>query len=597
MPAGARRRVRTAAALALLITCFGALLRLDALVGKYGTVSHPAWARAVTQDVAPLAIPLRPAGISWAPVERPYVGGDPINYLQFAREMRGFYQAHVREPVFLALTRGWLFALGGQDVAVSFASLTGSTLAILATYLVGAALGSRIAGLIAALLVAIEYETITWAPDGWRDDTFTAAVLLAAWALIRWQRQPSSGSALLAGALCGIACLTRITALSFALPAILWLLAASPAPRRDRTRQAAIAAGSLALVVAPYLVSCWLATGDPFYAINYHTMYYRHAEGRPIDEPVSAASYVGSKLAAHPVATIDTAFDGLFVQPFVTKWRGFVWWFEGLGPLLQWLSIAGLAILAFAAPGRLLLLLLLASLLPYMLTWNVGGGNEWRFTMHAYPIFILAAAWAAVVIARSGAALVARRQLPEGTTPRWLAYRTGAAAAVALLGALLYIVLPWFVVREAIALGESTSIETGRRDRLFYPDGWSPAHRDGITVRVSRGERSVVRFPLAGARDYDIVLRIDPVAPAAQERVAVLFNGQFAGRPALSWDPERVGTYRVRVQAGMTRAVNELTIIPETLVPAGSAGPRFAWLDPSERVGVRLWYVRVLPLP
>ena len=597
MPAGARRRVRTAAALALLITGYGSLLRLDALVGKYGTLGHPAWARALTQDVAPLAVPLRPAGISWTPVGRPYVGGDPINYLRFAREMRGFYQAHVREPVFLALTRGWLAALDGQDVAVSFASLTGSTLAILATYLVGAALGSRIAGLLAALLVAIEYETITWAPDGWRDDTFTATVLFSAWALIRWRQQPSAGRALVAGVLCGIACLTRITALSFALPAILWLLAASPAPRRDRARQAAIAAGGLALVVAPYLVSCWLATGDPFYAINYHTMYYRHAEGQPIDEPVSAASYLGSKLAAHPIATIDTAFDGLFVQPFVTKWRGFVWWFEGLGPLLRWLAIAGLALLAFAAPGRLLLLVLVASLAPYMLTWNVGGGNEWRFTMHAYPFFILAAAWAAVVIVRSAAALAARRQLPEATTSRSLALRAGAVAAVALTGTLLYAGLPWFVVREAIALGESTSIETGRRDRLFYGDGWSPAHRDSITVRVSRGERSVVRFPLAGARDYDIVLRIDPVAPDAQQRLAVLFNGQLVGRPALSWDPERVGAYRVRVQGGMTRAVNELTIIPDTLVTAGSAGPRFAWLDPSERVGVRLWYVRVLPLP
>jgi hypothetical protein len=40
---------------------------------------------------------------------------------------------------------------------------------------------------------------------------------------------------------------------------------------------------------------------------------------------------------------------------------------------------------------------------------------------------------------------------------------------------------------------------------------------------------------------------------------------------------------------------NELIIIPASVTPAGSAGPRFAWLDPAERIGVRLWYVRVLP--
>ena len=36
-------------------------------------------------------------------------------------------------------------------------------------------------------------------------------------------------------------------------------------------------------VVAPYLISCAIATGDPLFAINYHTVYYRFAEQRPID--------------------------------------------------------------------------------------------------------------------------------------------------------------------------------------------------------------------------------------------------------------------------------------------------------------------------
>jgi hypothetical protein len=93
------------------------------------------------------------------------------------------------------------------------------------------------------------------------------------------------------------------------------------------------------------------------------------------------------------------------------------------------------------------------------------------------------------------------------------------------------------------------------------------------------------------------VLRFDPADPAAQERVSVLFNGHLVGVPRLSWDPERVGSYRVRVQAHMVKANNDLTIVPSALVTAGSAGPRFAWLDPADRIGVRLWYVRVLPLP
>ena len=76
--------------------------------------------------------------------------------------MTTFYQPHVREPVFLALTRAGLWALDDQDFGVSLASAVGSTLAIFATYLVGAALLSPLTGLLAALLMAVEIEMIAW---------------------------------------------------------------------------------------------------------------------------------------------------------------------------------------------------------------------------------------------------------------------------------------------------------------------------------------------------------------------------------------------------------------------------------------------------
>ena len=182
-----RTRFRThwPLAAAVLITCYGALLRLDAFTQKYGTFDHPAWARVMTRDVAPIARHLRPAGIGFGVERKPYVGGDPISYLQYGREMTSFYQPHVREPMFLAATRVSLWALDGQDAAVSLASAAGSLLAIFATYLLGAAVVSRGAGLAAAALMAIEYENITWAVDGWRDDFFTGTCVLALWALVR----------------------------------------------------------------------------------------------------------------------------------------------------------------------------------------------------------------------------------------------------------------------------------------------------------------------------------------------------------------------------------------------------------------------------
>ena len=591
--------------LALLITLYGGLLRLDALVGKYGTLDQPGWARVLTHDIAPIGAALRPSTVDWKPEARPYVGGDPINYLRFAREMQGFYDAHVREPVFLALTRLWLWAVADHDIGVSFASWTGSTLVVFAAYLLGSALLSRVAGLLAALLVAVEQELVTWAPDGWRDDTFTATVAFAAWALIRLYQRPSTRNALLAGGICGIACLTRVTALSFVVPGILWLIAAgtphstisdSYPTRRQRAGYAAIALGMCAVVLGPYLINCAIATGDPLFAINYHTSFYLHAEGRAAAEPISAAEYVGNKFRHRPLATLDTVFEGVFVQPFVEKWRGFNPWVGGGGAILQSVSLLGLAACACFNVGRLLLVLLVTSLVPYMVTWNLPGGSEWRFTMHAYPFYLVALTYAAV-----GAFPAARwvrahyRTFRRADAVRFAGH-AAVIAAVAALGTFAYLFMPWFVVREAIAKGESTSIQVGHRDRAFYRSGWSPPHKDGLVVRFS-SDRSVVHIPLAPGRNYDIVLRMDPVDPSVQQRVSVLFNGHFVGRPHLLWEPGRVGTYRVPVRADMVRPSNELTIIPEDLVSASSAGPRFDWMDPAERVGIRLWYVRVLPQP
>ena len=230
MWAGLRSRAAIAHALAVVITLYGGLLRLDSFVGKYGTLDHPAWARIATRNIAPLVPAIRPQSVHWTHEPNPYVGGDPITYIQYGREMQSFYQPHVREPVFLAMVHAGLWALDDQDFGVSLASAVGSMLAIFATYLVGAALFSPAAGLLAALLTATELEMVTWGVDGWRDDTFTATILFSVWALLRLRARPSLANALVAGALCGISCLTRITAITFVVPAFLWLVIEPPRP-------------------------------------------------------------------------------------------------------------------------------------------------------------------------------------------------------------------------------------------------------------------------------------------------------------------------------------------------------------------------------
>jgi hypothetical protein len=589
--------------LAIIVTAFGGLLRLDAFVQKYGTVDRPSWARVLTHDVAPVAARLRPSAYRWWRIDQPYVSGDPINYLKYAREMRSFYQAHVREPVFLGWTRAFLWLLSDQNAAVSFASAAGSMLTIFAAYLLGTAIVSRAAGLIVSFVLAVEYDVISWSVDGWRDDLFMATVVLSAWAFVRCRRDPSLRNAALLGVSTAAACLTRITALSFVLPALGWLMVeGDPVQRRQRIKGTAAAALICSVLVAPYLISCAIDTGDPFYAIDYHTRYYRYGEGLPSEKPMSAAVYVTSKIAGRPIAAVDTAVTGLFVQPFVIKWKGLDAWMGGAGAILSWLALAGLLAWLFSADGRLLLIILFGSLLPYALTWNVAGGGEWRFTMHAYPFYLLAAL-GSVELAWRGARTLWRgpwrlSMAPWRSMVPWLA----GAALAAMLCAIYVVALPWFVVRETIATGNDVSVQTGSRDMTFFGSGWSKPYVDGLTFRVSNAEQAVVRIPLPSRRIYQIVLRLDPVAPERQHRAIVLLNRKLLAILPLTSNPDRVGSYPLQLPVDKVRVgMNELRIVPDTLVPAGSAGPRFASFaskDPRELLGVRLWYVRVLaPTP
>jgi Dolichyl-phosphate-mannose-protein mannosyltransferase len=590
-------RGRWPLAAALLITLFGALLRLDAFTQEYGRIDRPAWARFITHDVAPVARHVRPASVHWHPIPRPYVGGDPIAYLKYAREMTSFYQPHVREPVFLATIRASLWTLDGQDAAVSLASVFGSLLAIFATYLLGAALISPVAGLVAAALMAVEYENITWAVDGWRDDLFTGMFVLTVWAILRFRDRASFGNALLLGAIAGAACLTRITSLSFVVPGLLWIAMSRPTPRTGAAgtpwRERAIYLGTaiviMGAVVAPYLISCAIATGDPLFSINDHTTYYRFAEGVREHSHMSATEYIREKIAARPIAMLDVGSTGLFVRPFERKWSGFDPWVPALGAFLWRASLAGLAIWIFSSRGRLMLLMLVSSLAPYAFTWNVGAGGEWRFTMHVYPLYLLAAVQACASV---WAAVRQRAPMPAAAIAR----RAAAVAGVCIIAAIAYVSLPWFVAREAITNGEAVTIAPGDRDRLFYRQGWSTPRTDGnVTARISEAEQTVVHFPLTRKRAYDVILRMDPVQPDTQQRLTVLFNRQLLGRLQLSWNPERVGSYRLSLPVDWVKlGANEITLVPEPMVAAGSAGPRFAWLDPATKIGVRFWYVRVL---
>jgi hypothetical protein len=252
--------------------------------------------------------------------------------------------------------------------------------------------------------------------------------------------------------------------------------------------------------------------------------------------------------------------------------------------------------MVFFGAGRLVLVTLLGALVPYMFTWNLGGGNAWRFTMPVYPLFLAATALALVGAWRARPVLAEWRTPPRRPLLMAALRRVAPLAiAFALVGA-WYLLAPWVVVREDIRGGGGTSVQAGARDRVFFGGGWTEPHAGNITVRVTRAERAAIRIPLPEKRSYDLVLRMDPVTPTSPQRADVLFNKRLIGRLQLSFDPQRVGSYRMRISPDVVRRwSNSLVLIPSATVPAGKTGGMFGWIDPADAIAIRLWYIRVIP--
>ena len=577
-----------ATAVLFLILAFGALLRLDALSNTYGPVSRPAWLRAFQESrVGPSA--LRPSVMQWqpAPAFRHSDGppsryrSDPYTYLRYAREMQSFYAAHRREPLFPYATKIWLRLLDDQDVAVSFASAAFSVLAVAATYLLGASLFTPAVGLGAAFLFAIEYDAITISVEGWRDDAFVCGVLLTALAMVRYMRDPTRSHAVTLGLVAGAACLIRITALSFIVPGFAVLAFAIGDRWNLRLPRLGIAAGVLLLTVGPFLWNCWRVYGDPLYAINVHADVYRESEGQSARHE-SAGRYLAAHLRREPIRTLDTVAIGMTRYPFANKWQGFDVWIPGAGRILSWLAIAGLFLFFATREGRLALVVLAGSLIPYAATWQLIA--DWRFTLHAYPFFLIASVAVLVVPVQ-----LVRRIRGAKLGEQWQPDRRAVAAGIGVVvaaGAAWFVlarVTPKLAFGETVRLGEAATVRAGDRDAAFFEREWTDVVTTGtVTTRVTHAARGSVTVPLTRGPEYEGLARIDPApAPLRADETAsplhVLLNGRMIASCDTGSAPDRIGVCRFGIPADAVRdGSNKLT---------------FAGARPVE--GLRLWYVRL----
>ena len=246
----------------------------------------------------------------------------------------------------------------------------------------------------------------------------------------------------------------------------------------------------LTIVVAPYLVSCAIATGDLLCAISTITpattaspklscsIRHTHERGRLPPRQVRCSADQNPRHRAE--------------RPLRATVHHQVAWLQRVDVRIRQLRPRHLGRGTGRAPvlpsGRLVLVALLGLPLPNIFTWNVGGGGAWRFTMHAYPFFFVAVGIAVVggwralsaMAAATSPAVVTRATLVP------LAWRSAAIAAVGLLGATRYLGLPWYATREAIAHGESTEHrDRGPRPHFLPARLVSPAPREHHGPRVA----------------------------------------------------------------------------------------------------------------
>ena len=316
--------------------------------------------------------------------------------------------------------------------------------------------------------------------------------------------------------------------------------------------------------------------------------------------------YLGERASTRPVGFVERSLVGLTTYSFNNKWTGFNVWAPWLGPGLRWLAVVGLLLLAWHPSGRLLLVGLLAALVPYAFTWHIRGGAAWRFTAHAYPVFLIAATFGLariVSLVQSAAAPHPLRRLVKDG--RRLAIRVGVTV---LVGSTVWVslqLLPYWRMREDLRAGDPVAVMAGERDRVFFRRGWYRPTRNGaIVARFSRGETAAVHVPMLTATDHRLVVRLNPFwhEGAPEQRVVLRLNGYTIGSIVPTWSPGRMGSYSVEVPGsvvapGMNRL--ELTATHATdlaSLDAGQIAPWAGWDPPRDgRIAIMLWYVRVEP--
>lgn len=375
-------------AVATALVLAGALLRVDALLVRSQLV-----------DTSPAALEaherLRPFLPEYRAFYRPNFRDSPYradvrSYLDRAATMTPgtFYAPSFREPFYVSLVKLFVWLSGGREIGALLQSLFFS-IAVLPLVFV---LGGRWVGrwwAVAALVPLVLHEWLIFeAPSGYRSSAYAFFLLCFAASVFVPEGKPGFARAVLWGVLGAMVSLIRLTGVSFVVP--LLLLAGWDFRKEGGWKASGVALLTMMILVGPYLVSCYRAHGDPFYAVSFHTEFWLRAEDpEGAARQVSASEYLfgfhgmGELLVGH--------VRGLTILPVRAFWNGLRHF-----PALAILVIAaGLLGLFASIPTRFRFLPVgyLGHLLPFAYIQNFPSGRAPRFVMPAFFFLVLAAIW------------------------------------------------------------------------------------------------------------------------------------------------------------------------------------------------------------
>ena len=375
---------------AVLLIGLGGVLRLDALLVRSQLVDTAPWANTVHEGLRPF-LPDYHAFYRANFAEDPY-RADVRSYLDGASAMSlgGFYDASFREPFYVGLVRFFVALAGGREIGILIQSFFFSIAVLPLVFVLAVSVVGRWWASAMLLPLVLNEWLIFDAPSGYRVSAYAFFLILFTASVFGQYRGPDGLRAAFSGVLAAMVCLIRLSGLSLVLPIL--LLGAWEKRKQGGWPMLGVAALTMTVLVAPYLVNCYQAHGDPFYSISFHTQFWLRAEGTENPARLGQVGLYRYVTEFHGIGELLIGnLRGLTVLPVTKFWSGLSE-FPLVAAAVLAAGVAGL-LLSVATPLRFLLVVYLGHLIPFAYIQNFASGRAPRFVMPAYFFLVLAAVW------------------------------------------------------------------------------------------------------------------------------------------------------------------------------------------------------------